>query len=302
MLHSNPDRQGALRLGAAALLPTLIFLGGCSSQQREPSGKVDIANAASAARESIGNYARSEQAPETMPSPAPKSPVALATPKPSPAATPTPAVAGEPDAQQAADVLRSYHALIAQRRYRAAWQLWDRGGAASGMSVDAFAAGFGKYRDYKADVGTPGRIDAGAGQRYVTIPVTVSGTMRDGRPFTLEGPMILHRAGNIDGATATQRSWRVYDSGLKPRQTVPPVPDKVTARYRCTDGTAFRATFDNVRDVATLVLPGDTIRLDGQRPASGIWYAGQGHELRGKGDDATLKRPNAPTLTCRADD
>lgn len=299
MWRSNPERCGVLRLGAAAL----VLTAGCSPQQ-QPSEKVDIANAARAAQESIGNYARSQPATADRPRPGLSAPAASDSPtEPQPEPTPTPAQAGEPSARQAADVLRSYHALIAQRRYRAAWQLWARDGAASGMSADAFAASFAGYRDWHADVGTPGRIDAGAGQRYITIPVKVTGTMRNGKPFTLQGPTVLHRAGDIDGATAEQRSWHIYESGLKSQPSSSPrIPGKVLARYRCADGLVFRVTFDNLRDAAVLALPSGAVRLAGQRPASGIWYAGQGYELRGKGKNVTLSRPDAPPLTCRADD
>lgn len=289
-----PERGGALRVGAAAI----TLCGACSPQQQ--SNEVDIADAARAAQQSVGNYVVGQTPASSAPAPVP-------TLEPTPTPTPLTRAADQGSAAAAAQVVRTYHDLIAQRRYAAAWQLWDRDGAASGLSAQAFAASFAKYRDYRAEVGEPGRIDAGAGQRYVTVPVTVSGTLRDGRPFTLAGPMTLHRSGDIDGASDAQRRWRLYDSGLKPRPATrpsptPTIPDRAVARYRCEDGTTFRATFDNRRDTATLALPAGTLRLAGQRPASGIWYAGQGYELRGKGKTATLTRPEAPPLTCRAED
>ncbi len=142
-------------------------------------------------------------------------------PVPTPATAESPALAeAEPaddGAEGAAQVLRDYYGLIARKQFREAWHLWDRDGQASGMAPEAFAASFNKYRNFTAQLGVPGRIDAGAGQRYVTIPVTVSGTLRDGAPFAMEGPVTLHRVADIDGATAAQRQWRIYESGLKPR-------------------------------------------------------------------------------------
>ena len=133
--------------------------------------------------------------------------------------------AAEPGADAAAQVLRDYFAAIRARRYGDAWRLWGDNGQASGMSQAAFAQSFAKYADYNATIGTPGRIDAGAGQRYVQIPVRVTGKLNDGTPVVLAGPVTLHRTGDIDGATAEQRAWRISDSGLKPRpQTEPVVP------------------------------------------------------------------------------
>jgi len=38
--------------------------------------------------------------------------------------------------------------------------------------------------------------------------------------------------------------------------------------------------------------------LDGQKPASGIWYKKGPYELRGKGDAATLTTPGQPPIAC----
>lgn len=126
-------------------------------------------------------------------------------------------------ADAAVQVLRDYFAAIGERRYGDAWRLWGNGGQASGMSQAAFAQSFAKYADYRAVVGAPGRIDAGAGQRYIPIPVRVTGKLRDGTPVAMTGPVTLHRSGDIDGATAEQRAWRISDSGLKPRPATEPI-------------------------------------------------------------------------------
>lgn len=130
---------------------------------------------------------------------------------------PAPSPTAEPGAAEAAQVVRDYFTAIGDKRYGDAWRLWQGVGQASGMSQAAFAQSFAKYAEYRATIGTPGRIDAGAGQRYIQIPVTVSGKLRDGTPVSMAGPVTLHRTGDIDGATPEQRAWRISDSGLKPR-------------------------------------------------------------------------------------
>lgn len=57
--------------------------------------------------------------------------------------------------------------------------------------------------------------------------------------------------------------------------------------YRCDDGTEFTVIFDQQEDAALVMINGDTLRLESQRPASGMWYATPTHEFRGKGDEAT---------------
>ncbi len=144
--------------------------------------------------------------------------VSAPAPAMTPVAAPAPdAVMVEPSADAAAQVLRDYFAAIADKRYGDAWRLWGEQGQASGMTQSAFAASFAKYADYRAAIGAPGRIDSGAGQRYVQIPVRVTGKLQDGTPVSLAGPVTLHRTGDIDGATPEQRAWRISDSGLKPR-------------------------------------------------------------------------------------
>ncbi len=115
-----------------------------------------------------------------------------------------------------------------------------------------------------------------------------------------------------NAARAAQQSLGDYVEGQAPpaggknddatavhRRAHPPATDDAVAHYRCDNGTTFRAAFDDRRDIATLRLPTGVIRLNGKRPASGIWYAGQGYDLRGKGKDATLTPPESQPLACR---
>ncbi len=113
-------------------------------------------------------------------------------------------------AQGAANVVQTYYALIESGRTDQAWALWSDGGKASGGDARAFAARFAPYSEYHANIGAPGRIESGAGQRYVTVPVQVYGRINaTAKPFAQLGEVTLHRAGDIDGATAEQRAWRI---------------------------------------------------------------------------------------------
>ena len=136
----------------------------------------------------------------------------------SPAESPAPAPAADPkSAQAAADLVRRYHGLIAAGDYAAAYRLWQGDGAAADMSAADFAASFAKYASYEALVGTPGRLDAGAGNVYVEVPVRITGQLRSGGAFRMEGPMRLHRVNDVPGSTPAQRTWQIVASGIRPR-------------------------------------------------------------------------------------
>lgn len=218
-------------------------------------------------------------------------------------AAPTDTVVPADSPRAAVEVVRRYFGWIANRRYGQAWALWDNGGEASGMSQQAFGDSFARYAEYRADIGTPGRIDAGAGQRYITVPVRISGTLRDtGEPFALEGPVTLHHVGEIDGASPEQKLWRIRETALKPRP-VPAIPETASATYRCDGAVTATVRFDNRADTASVRFDGGpTMVLQGQKPASGMWYSDGLYELRGKGREATLKRPEAEPLSCTAVD
>ena len=288
---SSSDVTAALshRTILVPALPLLaaIALSACSQAvHRDGATGADINAAAAAAQGDIDTYAGNQ----------------LAVHSPTPALSPS-AVTAEPqdDAAAARSVIARYYALIADGRFADAYRLWDGAGQASGMTAEAFADSFAKYASYRAQIGAPGRIDAGAGQRYVEVPVRIAGRLVDGdRPFALGGSLTLHRVADIDGATAEQRRWRIRDSAIRPRPVQ--AAAAVTAGYSCAGDTRVSVRFDREADTATLDRDGrPPVVLAGQRPASGIWYRGGGYELRGKGRDAELTGPAGAPVPCKAD-
>jgi len=285
-------------------LTLLLALAACSSQPPE--------NAAAPENEVAAPPSEAAPAPESVPA---------ASTTPAPLNPPAPGAPGgfdndtapvgeaqftEDSAQGAANVVQAYYALLGERKYGQAYRLWEPG--AAGTDARAFAASFARYSEYHANIGAPGRIDAGAGQRYVTVPVQVHGRLKQGaRPFNMAGSVTLHRAGDIDGATAEQRRWRIRSTDIKPRPgeaTPTPQPtedNRSTARYRCMDGSRLVARFDPDNDRVTVSRGGKVLAtLRGQRVASGIGYAGGGYELRGKGTNMTFTAPGQPPIACTA--
>lgn len=122
--------------------------------------------------------------------------------------------AAEPTAADAAALVSDYYGAINARQFPRAYALWSDGGQASGQTPQQFADGFAGTREVSVEVGAPGRQDAGAGQRYIEVPVAIRATQADGSVRRFAGSYVLHRA-VVDGATAEQRSWRIRSADLR---------------------------------------------------------------------------------------
>jgi hypothetical protein len=114
-------------------------------------------------------------------------------------------------AQGAAQVVQSYFALIEAGRYAEALRLWEGAGEASGTSEKEFAAELGRYREYHAEVGAPGRMEGAAGSSYVGVPVQLYGRLKDGTPFRRRAEVTLRRVNDVAGSTEEERRWRIRD-------------------------------------------------------------------------------------------
>jgi membrane-bound inhibitor of C-type lysozyme len=69
--------------------------------------------------------------------------------------------------------------------------------------------------------------------------------------------------------------------------------------YTCEGGVRLDVQFEPERALA-LLPDGRTVRLVQQVSASGFWYAGEGHVLRGKGREAQWTVGEAAPLACLA--
>ena len=120
----------------------------------------------------------------------------------------------EPTPADAVEVIRDYYASINSRSYARAYALWSDGGGASHQTPEQFANGFATTARVDADVGAPANEDAGAGQRYIQVPVTLTATRDDGSTHRYAGTYTLHRT-VVDGASAEQRAWRIASASLR---------------------------------------------------------------------------------------
>lgn len=120
----------------------------------------------------------------------------------------------EPTAADAVTVVRDYYAAINARNFGRAYALWSGSGRASGQTPEQFAGGYAQTQGVSASIGQPGAQDAGAGQRFVQVPVALRATQADGSIKRFAGSFTLHRA-VADGATPEQRAWRIRNADLR---------------------------------------------------------------------------------------
>lgn len=142
----------------------------------------------------------------------------IATPQSSPSASPnqsqTPSRKFEDaDVEAAADIIRQYYAAIDARTYRRAYEFWSGKGEASKKTFEQFRDGFAQTRSTSVDIGKPGDMEGAAGSRYITFPVTIHATTKDGKEQNFKGEYVLRRS-VVDGATAEQRAWRIYSAKI----------------------------------------------------------------------------------------
>ncbi len=113
-------------------------------------------------------------------------------------------------------VLSDWAHALEHRNWADAHAQWGHDGADSGLDPAAFAKAYEKYASITVTIGN-GDVEGAAGSLYYEVPVTIGGTLRNGRPFSLSGPVTLRRVNDVDGASAQQLAWHISQSDLKPR-------------------------------------------------------------------------------------
>lgn len=143
---------------------------------------------------------------------------ASAVPPPANDAAPvTPITPPAPVADTPEGVARSYFDALARKDYAAAYRMHGDGGQGSGMSEAEFAAIFRELREYRYELGAPGRIEGAAGSLYSELPVTIRTVTRAGKNEVLTGTATVRRVNDVPGATVEQRRWHIAKVDLKPR-------------------------------------------------------------------------------------
>lgn len=187
MIRSSPS----ILLGLSASL----WLGACRPSPEERARPVPVNTA--------------ELAPGRMEPTGGMKPVGLAPP-----ALPLlpEALKGEPGARA---VLQRWSGALERGDWAMARGQWGHGGADSGLDPATFARAWQRYQKLAIDIGG-GDVEGGAGSLYYDVPVTIDGTLRDGRVQRLSGHVTLRRVNDVDGSSEEDRRWHITQSALEP--------------------------------------------------------------------------------------
>jgi hypothetical protein len=116
-------------------------------------------------------------------------------------------------AKDAMQLIRNYYRWINQKKYRGAFNIWEKGedgNAVNGQSFETFESGFSDTASVSVKIGTPGEIEGAAGSNYIQIPVVISATSTDGSQHKFAGTYTM-RSSNM----ADDKSWYINSAKVR---------------------------------------------------------------------------------------
>jgi hypothetical protein len=119
-------------------------------------------------------------------------------------------------ADSAIEVVRRYYSEINARDFACAYREWGEAGPPGNKTLRQFTAGFDSTTSVNVVIGEVGRIEAAAGSRYLTVPVTVEATDRSNHQSVYRGEYVVRRS-VVDRATPAQMNWHLYSAKLSRR-------------------------------------------------------------------------------------
>jgi hypothetical protein len=137
--------------------------------------------------------------------PAPSSPPIVAnteTPRPKTAAKQ--AAIDPKSSEDALDLVHVFVDLLNRHKFDEAYILLGPGAPPRGD----FDRQFSRYADLKVAAGAAGDQEGAAGSIYLSVPLTVSGTL-DGKHVSRPATAILRRVNDVPGSTEAQRHWHI---------------------------------------------------------------------------------------------
>lgn len=140
--------------------------------------------------------------------PAPSAPSTPSSPSTAannvPRAAPEKKVIDPKSTQAATDLVDRFAELLDRRRFGEAYMLLGP----NAPPRAEFDRQFARYSDLKVAAGAAGDQGGAAGSIYLSVPITVSGTL-DGNSVTRSATAIVRRVNDVPGSTEAQRRWHI---------------------------------------------------------------------------------------------
>jgi hypothetical protein len=106
--------------------------------------------------------------------------------------------------EAAADLVRGFVDLLNARKFGDAWMLFGAGAPPRAE----FEREYSRYSDLRVRAEAPGSQEGAAGSVYVSIPISISGTIGD-REEHRSATVILRRVNDVPGSTEAERHWHI---------------------------------------------------------------------------------------------
>jgi len=193
-----------------ATLP-LIALAGCGGSAKQDDRREESA----AMPTSVAADMPSPAANAAATRPTTAAPSSAYTPPPAPPAVPGPPPAPltgqeEKGAKGARAVLDTWARALENHQFGLAWKQFGHPPA----SQEAYAHWWDRYRTIAVSLGN-GQVEGAAGSLYYEVQARLTGIDARGNPYRLEGPVVLRRVNDVDGATPAQLRWHIDQANLK---------------------------------------------------------------------------------------
>jgi len=107
----------------------------------------------------------------------------------------------------ARNVLLGFARALENEQFDTAFALLG-GAARAGQSEADFAAQWSDLRAISVAL-LDGDVEGGAGSLYYTSQATITAQDQEGRPIRFEGPIVLRRVNDVDGASPEQLRWHL---------------------------------------------------------------------------------------------
>lgn len=153
---------------------------------------------------SCGPRHQSEQPPKNSAAPVLPAPSALPAVSNKPAPAPAKPTVDPKSSEAAVDLVRGFVDLLNRGKFNEAYMLL---GAGAPPRSD-FDKSFSRYSGLSVAIGTPGDQEGAAGSIYLSVPLTVSGTL-DGKRSSRSATAVLRRVNDVPGSTEAQRHWHI---------------------------------------------------------------------------------------------
>jgi hypothetical protein len=132
-------------------------------------------------------------------------PARVSTPVPPPPPAPSLAPTIDPKSKEAAsDLVHGFVAALNGRQFGEAWMLLGPGAPPRAE----FERRFARYSGLTVTAGAPGDQEGAAGSIYLSVPLTISGSV-SGRRVSESATAVLRRVNDVPGSTEEQRHWHI---------------------------------------------------------------------------------------------